>query len=88
VNNVLTPGTGPNGTVGYIADFNFANAYQYYAFGASTVAVQLGNSDQELSAIGPAVPELSTWAMMILGFAGLGFMAYRRRSPGYTLRLV
>jgi hypothetical protein len=26
-----------------------------------------------------AVPEPSTWAMMILGFAGLGFMAYRRK---------
>jgi hypothetical protein len=26
------------------------------------------------------VPEPSTWAMMILGFAGLGFMAYRRKS--------
>jgi hypothetical protein len=25
-----------------------------------------------------AVPEPSTWAMMILGFAGIGFMAYRR----------
>jgi hypothetical protein len=28
----------------------------------------------------PAVPEISTWAMMILGFAGVGFMAYRRKS--------
>lgn len=27
-----------------------------------------------------AVPEPSTWAMMILGFCGLGFMAYRRRN--------
>jgi hypothetical protein len=27
-----------------------------------------------------AVPELSTWAMMILGFAGIGFMVYRRNS--------
>jgi hypothetical protein len=26
-----------------------------------------------------AVPEPSTWAMMILGFAGIGFIAYRRR---------
>jgi hypothetical protein len=26
------------------------------------------------------VPEPSTWAMMLLGFAGLGFMAYRRKS--------
>jgi hypothetical protein len=28
----------------------------------------------------PSVPEPSTWAMMILGFAGVGFMAYRRKS--------
>ena len=26
-----------------------------------------------------AVPEPSTWAMMILGFLGVGFLAYRRR---------
>jgi hypothetical protein len=26
-----------------------------------------------------AVPEPSTWVMMILGFAGVGFMAHRRR---------
>ena len=35
-----------------------------------------------------AVPEPSTWAMMILGFAGVGFMAYRRRSNGAALRIV
>jgi hypothetical protein len=27
-----------------------------------------------------AVPEPSIWAMMLLGFAGIGFMAYRRKS--------
>lgn len=27
-----------------------------------------------------AVPETSTWAMMLLGFAGVGFMTYRRKS--------
>jgi hypothetical protein len=27
-----------------------------------------------------AVPESSTWAMMLLGFAGVDFMAYRRKS--------
>jgi len=26
-----------------------------------------------------AVPEASTWVMMILGFAGIGFMTYRRK---------
>jgi PEP-CTERM motif len=30
--------------------------------------------------ISAAVPEPSTWAMMILGFVGVGFMAYRRKS--------
>jgi PEP-CTERM motif len=32
-----------------------------------------------------AVPEPSTWAMMILGFAGIGFMAYRRRNQAAAL---
>jgi hypothetical protein len=26
------------------------------------------------------VPEPSTWAMMILGFAGVGFTAYRKKN--------
>jgi PEP-CTERM motif-containing protein/von Hippel-Lindau disease tumor suppressor protein len=33
------------------------------------------------------VPEPSTWAMMILGFCGVGFMAYRRKQNGPALRL-
>jgi hypothetical protein len=33
-----------------------------------------------------AVPETSTWAMMILGFVGVGFMSYRRRAKsGFRL---
>ncbi|HEX2655451.1 MAG TPA: PEPxxWA-CTERM sorting domain-containing protein [Xanthobacteraceae bacterium] len=36
-------------------------------------------------AIAAAVPEPSTWAMMILGFAGVGYMAYRRRKPAAAL---
>jgi hypothetical protein len=27
------------------------------------------------------VPESSTWAMMLLGFAGLGYAGYRKRGP-------
>ncbi len=33
----------------------------------------------------PAVPEPGTWAMMILGFVGMGLVAYRRRAAG-TIR--
>jgi choice-of-anchor C domain-containing protein len=32
-----------------------------------------------------AVPEASTWAMMILGFFGVGFVAYRRKSTSAVL---
>jgi hypothetical protein len=34
-----------------------------------------------------AVPEPSTWAMMILGFAGVGFMAYRRHNQSTALTI-
>jgi hypothetical protein len=30
--------------------------------------------------IAPGVPEPSTWAMMVLGFMGVGFLAYRRKN--------
>jgi PEP-CTERM motif len=45
--------------------------------------LESGPSDQQGNLLDnvvlAAVPEPSTWAMMILGFAGVGFMAYRRR---------
>jgi hypothetical protein len=47
------------------------NGYTYQApneFGTGTVSFTA------------AVPEPSTWAMMILGFCGLGFMAYRQKN--------
>jgi hypothetical protein len=43
-----------------------------------------GAADFTLTA---AVPEPSTWAMMILGFCGVGFMAYRRKQNRPALRL-
>jgi len=46
-----------------------------------TIDVQIG------SGFTAAVPEPSTWAMMILGFCGLGFMAYRRKQNSPSLRL-
>lgn len=40
---------------------------------------QIANHSDQLQFTLSAVPEPSTWAMMILGFAGVGFMAYRRK---------
>ena len=34
--------------------------------------------------VSAAIPEPSTWAMMLLGFAGLGFAGYRRARVGHT----
>jgi PEP-CTERM motif len=51
----------------------------------------LGPADQQGALLDnvvvTAVPEPSTWAMMILGFFGVGFLAYRRKQSGPALRL-
>jgi hypothetical protein len=54
-----------------------------------TVGTQApGWSDDHLGTLAIAtVPEPGTWAMMILGFMGVGFMAYRRKQTGSALRL-
>jgi hypothetical protein len=39
----------------------------------------------EFSLVG--VPEPSTWAMMAIGFAGLGYVAFRRNSKGRALAI-
>lgn len=38
-----------------------------------------GGPDLSFVLIGSAVPEPSTWAMMLLGFAGIAFVGYRQR---------
>ena len=43
------------------------------------------DNTQFVTATISGVPEPSTWAMMIQGFAGVGFLAYRRRNQGLAL---
>jgi hypothetical protein len=45
-------------------------------FGYNLIADGSGGYGLDL-AVGGAVPEPSTWAMMAIGFAGLGFVRYR-----------
>jgi hypothetical protein len=61
--------SGQNGFVGLLGD-NSGNLLP--------IVTGLGNPGGE--AFLAAVPEPSTWAMMILGFAGIALMAYRRKS--------
>jgi PEP-CTERM motif len=55
--------------------------------GTSLTSLTLSSTDGfsqikqlEISGLTATIPEPSTWAMMILGFAGVGFMAYRQKS--------
>jgi fibro-slime domain-containing protein len=59
------------------------NVTLFYADRQITDARVVLNVDGAIS----AVPEPSTWAMMILGFFGVGFVAYRRRNAGTALRI-
>ena len=68
VGNVVS-GNEANGTIMFLGKFDTISwtnpaSENWYGF---TVGVQ------------SAVPEPSTWAMMLLGFAGIGLMTYRRR---------
>jgi hypothetical protein len=40
-----------------------------------------------ITSITPSVPEPSTWAMMLLGFAGLGYAGFKRarKSPRFAI---
>jgi hypothetical protein len=72
-------------------DFANNNAPQAFTFpgGSFTVVVNdltLQIEDPPLTGtITLAVPEPSTWAMMILGFVGIGFFGYRRSRKGAVL---
>jgi hypothetical protein len=96
--------SGPFGTWNYAADGAVWRPVTstFTATNTSTTIKLQGNDGfafmiglDDLSVTGPtvgptvgAVPEPSTWAMMILGFAGVGFMAYRRRKQGVSFRAI
>ena len=58
-----------------IIDFGFEDSGETF----SASGVDFLEPTQVLAS---SVPEPSTWAMMILGFAGLGFAGYRRAKSG------
>ena len=60
-------------------DFTGPNGTGFFRFEGGTLAL-FTPTRVTSTEIAAAVPEPSTWAMMILGFGGVGFMAYRRRN--------
>jgi hypothetical protein len=52
--------------------YDNSNSFQYWSDNLTLLPTTVTLTD--------GVPEPSTWAMMILGFAGIGFVTYRRKS--------
>jgi hypothetical protein len=85
--NYYTPGN-PNGNVDPEATFNLYGNGGSSGTVSTTASYDANTTFNGTYSITAAVPESSTWAMMILGFFGVGFMAYRRKRNGPALRLV
>jgi hypothetical protein len=74
-NYFSTPGSGGLSSLFQVAEVNGANDETVFVSGAS-----ISCTGPSCTIITTGVPEPSTWAMMLLGFAGVGFMAYRRKA--------
>lgn len=88
-NGIDCPGCGPGASHAYggpldltimgVSVSNFvANANGYF-FAADVIGPKGGTGSIAADDITTIVPEPSTWAMMLIGFAGLAFTRYRRR---------
>jgi hypothetical protein len=93
-NDVLFPsGPGPfvddNGILFSFGDGNTGNLYgqgDTYYFSVDLPFSLYVPGDPLVGSI-TAIPEPSTWAMLILGFAGVGAIAFRRRTKMAMLRV-
>jgi hypothetical protein len=72
----FTTGSGQTSAVFSIVDQNTAATGNDFALDFITLSTDPSGG----TTVTPGVPEPSTWAMMIFGFFGVGFMAYRRRT--------
>lgn len=73
----------PEGSLSLAGGLSPPTPFGTFSHGVGTTANSVdtntnGRSDTNTRVV-PAVPEVSTWAMMVLGFAAVGFLAYRRR---------
>jgi hypothetical protein len=89
ISNATLQGLGPFTLPGVtISDLKFTQVGAGSYDGSTWTNPEGGTSVLEITAdFTAAVPEASTWAMLVIGFAGIGFLAYRRKSQ-QSLRLV
>ena len=83
VTNIVTPyggqgigASGPSSSGFFFFNPTASEPGLSFTFTPSGETTTAGTVSSEVA----AVPEPSTWAMMILGFFGVGYMAYRRKA--------
>jgi hypothetical protein len=90
INGPYTGGTPGFPQTDYDADHEAYDLVPFLTDGETSIKITTVNASlddniflevYDVSGVGhfvPTVPEPSTWAMMLVGFAGLGFVGYRR----------
>ena len=95
--NQVGGGVGGSGIVFHLTDAEAAqlNAIlaanagtEVFTVGATFANAQGGNDVIQAVQLTTAIPEASTWAMMVLAFLGVGFMAYRQKGKVRSFRLI
>ena len=64
-------------------EFDFTGGTDAYGDGrlvAWYIVSDVTYNASDVSGTVPAIPEPSIWAMLLIGFAGIGFMAYRSKN--------
>jgi hypothetical protein len=86
LNDALSTGDPVLIAIGNLVRASLEEAAERLNVSSQVSFTDLGPADQQGdlldNVVVTAVPEPFTWAMMILGFFGVGFMAYRRKSLG------
>jgi choice-of-anchor C domain-containing protein len=78
----------PPGGTNTSSNMNWSSYFLDFTAIANTTLLAFNSTSGQNCCWGPAldnvavtaIPEASTWAMMLLGFLGVGFVAYRRKS--------
>ena len=69
---LLQSGAAANGTFAFVFSILDGTGTEQWNSGTQTLSITV-------------VPEVSTWAMMLVGLAGLGLAGYRRAESGRTI---
>lgn len=75
-----------SGAVAHTSELGWTDIHQDRDYGHWEKGYGYGYGGHDPVPCVTATPEMSTWAMILIGFSGLGYAAYRRRET--TARVI